>query len=331
MKKPCWLLAGAVLLMVAEWVSAEEIMDSAGRLHQVPVPAERVICSGPGCLRLLVYLQAQDRVVAVDDIEGRRRQFDARPYAMANPQFKSLPVFGEFRGKDNPELILTLDPAPQVILKLVGTGKGTAGMDPGDLQDKTGIPVVALKYGNLGTMKEELYGSLRIMADVVGKQQRAAEVADDARPLDPDCACPACARHSRAYLHHLFKCEELLAYRLATIHNLRFIARLVQKATDAIKNNSYASFKQEFLSNYKTTDEITRIPCTTGQSTPVIASINWRPIPGQEKMVSVMMAPVKRPGMLNASKVISGIKALRKPCFKITMFSIRPFARAVRM
>ena len=58
---------------------------------------------------------------------------------------------------------------PQVILKLVGTGKGTAGIDPGELQDKTGIPVVVLKYGDLGTKKEELYASLRIMAEVVGK------------------------------------------------------------------------------------------------------------------------------------------------------------------
>lgn len=164
------------LVLAAPASYAREITDALGRKVYIPDQVERVICSGSGCLRLLTYLQAQDMAVAVDDIEGRRRQFDARPYAMANPQLQSLPVFGEFRGKDNPELILTLDPAPQVILKLVGTGRGTAGMDPGDLQDKTGIPVVALKYGNLGTMKEELYGSLRIMADVVGKQQRAAEV-----------------------------------------------------------------------------------------------------------------------------------------------------------
>ena len=77
---------------------------------------------------------------------------------MANPQFKSLPVFGEFRGKDNPELIMTLDPAPQVILKLVGTGKGTVGMEPGDLQNKTDIPVVTLKYVILCKRKEGLNG-----------------------------------------------------------------------------------------------------------------------------------------------------------------------------
>jgi iron complex transport system substrate-binding protein len=95
---------------------------------------------------------------------------------MANPRFKKLPIFGEFRGKDNPELIMTLDPAPEVILKLVGTGKGTAGKDPVDLQDKTGIPVVALKYGNLGRLKDDLYTSLQVMAEVVGKTARAEEI-----------------------------------------------------------------------------------------------------------------------------------------------------------
>ncbi len=170
------LLGIAAFFIFPQYAAGREITDALGRKVDIPDAVERVICSGSGCLRLLTYLQAQDMAVAVDDIEGRRRQFDARPYAMANPQFKSLPVFGEFRGKDNPELIMTLDPAPQVILKLVGTGKGTVGPDPADLQEKTGIPVVALKYGNLGKMRDDLYGSLRIMADVVGRQQRAEAV-----------------------------------------------------------------------------------------------------------------------------------------------------------
>ena len=166
----------AALFILQQNAMAREITDALGRKVEIPDTVERVICSGSGCLRLLTYLQGQDMAVAVGEIEGRRRQFDPRPYAMASPQFKFLPVFGEFRGKDNPELIMTLDPAPQVILKLVGTGKGTVGMEPGDLQNKTGIPVVALKYGNLGKMKEDLYGSLRTMAEVIGRQQRAEAV-----------------------------------------------------------------------------------------------------------------------------------------------------------
>ncbi|MFC2017664.1 tRNA-guanine transglycosylase, partial [Chloroflexota bacterium] len=46
-------------------------------------------------------------------------------------------------------------------------------------------------------------------------------------PIDPDCNCYACRTFSAAYLHHLFSCQELLGYRLATIHNLSFIASLI--------------------------------------------------------------------------------------------------------
>jgi iron complex transport system substrate-binding protein len=166
--------------------AAERIVtDALNREVSVPAEVSRVICSGPGCLRLLTYLEAQHMAVAVDDIEARRRTFDARPYAMANPQFRTLPVFGEFRGHDNPELILTLDPQPQVILKTYPT----RGHDPVELQQKTGIPVVALEYGDLGGQRQVLYDTLRTMAGVVGRQDRAeaviafmeAQIADLAR------------------------------------------------------------------------------------------------------------------------------------------------------
>ena len=78
-------------------------------------------------------------------------------------------------------------------------------------------------------------------------------------PIEESCDCYTCRTFSTAYLHHLFKCEELLAYRLATIHNLRFITALVQKAAIAIKDDKFNDFKKEFLLNYKTTDERARI------------------------------------------------------------------------
>ncbi len=51
---------------------------------------------------------------------------------------------------------------------------------------------------------------------------RNAKFADDAGPLDPDCSCPLCTRHPRAYLHHLFRCEEMLGPMLLTWHNLHY-------------------------------------------------------------------------------------------------------------
>ena len=144
-----------------------KITDSAGREVEIPDNPCNVICSGPGALRLLVYLQEQDRVVAVDDIETRRSKFDARPYAIANPQFKKLPTFGEFRGHDNPELILSLDPQPDVIFK---TYSGM-GYDPVELQNKTGIPVIVLEYGNITDRRDDLYSSLRLMGKILNRKR----------------------------------------------------------------------------------------------------------------------------------------------------------------
>jgi queuine tRNA-ribosyltransferase len=56
-----------------------------------------------------------------------------------------------------------------------------------------------------------------------------AENAEDLSPIDPNCDCHTCQNYSRAYLSLLFKIEDTLAYRLATIHNLRFYAQLMER------------------------------------------------------------------------------------------------------
>ncbi len=167
-----WILVVLGFLTSAGGIRAAEITDAAGNRLPRPFEVRHVVCSGPGCLRLLIYLQAQDRVVAVDDIEKRRTRFDARPYALAHPQLSSMPMFGEFRGYDNPELILALNPAPEVIFK---TYPGL-GHDPAKLQQKTGIPVIVLDYGDFGSRRPSLYQSLRTMGEVLGKEQRAERV-----------------------------------------------------------------------------------------------------------------------------------------------------------
>lgn len=77
--------------------------------------------------------------------------------------------------------------------------------------------------------------------------------------FDPNCNCYTCRNFSAAYLHHLFRCEELLAYRLATIHNLTFINTLMNKMQNSIVNATFSSFKNDFLANYKGTDEKLRM------------------------------------------------------------------------
>jgi queuine tRNA-ribosyltransferase len=86
-----------------------------------------------------------------------------------------------------------------------------------------------------------------------------AAFAEEQQPLDPTCGCYTCRTFSAAYLHHLFKAKELLAYRLATIHNLTFISNLMHRMRDAILGGSFALFREEFLADYEPTDEITRL------------------------------------------------------------------------
>jgi len=63
---------------------------------------------------------------------------------------------------------------------------------------------------------------------------RNARHAEDVSPLDPECDCPCCQRHSRAYLHHLFKAEEMLGPVLLTWHNLRYYQSVMERLRRAI-------------------------------------------------------------------------------------------------
>ena len=78
-------------------------------------------------------------------------------------------------------------------------------------------------------------------------------------PIEETCDCYTCSRFSVAYLHHLFKAKELSAYRLASIHNLRFILRLMEDLRLAIKHNRLDSYRDEFIRNYHPTDESIRM------------------------------------------------------------------------
>ena len=76
---------------------------------------------------------------------------------------------------------------------------------------------------------------------------RNARFARDDRPLDGQCACPACDRFSRAYIRHLVNQQEVLGIRLLTLHNLRFVLDVTAGARNAIENGRLASFKAESL------------------------------------------------------------------------------------
>lgn len=69
----------------------------------------------------------------------------------------------------------------------------------------------------------------------------------DKNPIDKTCNCYACKNHSRAYLRHLFKSSELTYFRLASVHNLNFLLRLMEKIRQSIQDNSFKKLKKEWL------------------------------------------------------------------------------------
>ena len=69
---------------------------------------------------------------------------------------------------------------------------------------------------------------------------------DDERPLDDQCRCPACSHYSRAYLHHLFKADEVQGLMLLTWHNLQYYQDLMAGMRDAISNHEFAKFVDAF-------------------------------------------------------------------------------------
>lgn len=79
-----------------------------------------------------------------------------------------------------------------------------------------------------------------------------AKFTDDFSPIDESCNCYTCRNYSKAYIKHLYKSREILSSILLSIHNLYFIFNLVKDASNAISNNNFVSFKNEFLKNYKT-------------------------------------------------------------------------------
>ncbi len=73
-----------------------------------------------------------------------------------------------------------------------------------------------------------------------------AKYAEDDRPIDETCDCPTCRRHSRAYLRHLFKANELLAMRLAVMHNLYFYNTLMERIRDTLEDGSFEAFRRTY-------------------------------------------------------------------------------------
>ena len=72
----------------------------------------------------------------------------------------------------------------------------------------------------------------------------------DFTPLDSECDCYCCKNYTKAYLRHLYKCDESFGKRLLSIHNVRFLIHMMEEARIAIKEDRFSEFKKEFLDKF---------------------------------------------------------------------------------
>ena len=91
---------------------------------------------------------------------------------------------------------------------------------------------------------------------------RNSRFQDDPRPVDAECRCETCRTFSRAYLAHLFRAEELLAYRLATVHNLTYTLDLMRGIRAALADGSFASLRDGVQARYGNAESRTKRPIT---------------------------------------------------------------------
>ncbi len=173
----------AVLLLSAVWIAGcsqsvgyqiedvVKITDAIGREIEIPEKVERIVCIGPGALRLITYLQATDKVVGVEG--GFEKDSSAgRPYIMAHQELTQITTIGVAAPSPqlNPEAILNVEPDVVFICYV----------EPriaNNLQDKIGIPVVILSYGDLATFDNEyVFNSLKIAGKILNKIDRAEAV-----------------------------------------------------------------------------------------------------------------------------------------------------------
>jgi queuine tRNA-ribosyltransferase len=159
--------------------------------------------------------------------------------AIAGLPFDGIAVGGLSVGESKLEMAATLDvvadalgddPRPRYLMGVGSPVDFFAAVERGiDLFDCV-LPTRVARTGQVWT-------------DAGRLNLRNAAFQDDAGPIDAACACEACRHHSRAYLAHLFRARELLAYRLATIHNVTWTLELMRRLRASLADGTFGALR----------------------------------------------------------------------------------------
>jgi iron complex transport system substrate-binding protein len=140
--------------------------DMLGRQVQLPDTLNRIVGVRASALRMLLYMDAADKIAGIEDIEHRNE----RPYMLANPHLLNLPIIGPKMSGDA-EMILKA--RPNAIFMTYATIE-----DADRLQKQTGIPVVAIDATEFGTARDTLFSTFRLLGKILHKEARADSLID---------------------------------------------------------------------------------------------------------------------------------------------------------
>jgi queuine tRNA-ribosyltransferase len=187
-----------------------------------------------------------------------RRQSAA---AIAEQPFDGLAIGGLSVGESKDQMTATLDVVAEAlgddsrVRYLMGVGAPPdffVAVERGiDLFDCV-LPTRVARTGQLWTST----GKLNL---------RNARFLDDPGPPDSTCGCETCRNHSRAYLAHLFRAEELLAYRLSSLHNVTYTQDLMRRIRLGLEDGSYGTLRDAVTAHYGGTGTRTDKPALTGR------------------------------------------------------------------
>jgi queuine tRNA-ribosyltransferase len=185
-----------------------------------------------------------------------RRQSAA---AIGDLPFDGIAIGGLSVGESKAEMAATLDVVADAldddprVRYLMGVGSPLdffAAVERGiDLFDCV-LPTRVARNGQLWTSE----GKLNL---------RNARFQDDAGPVDPECRCETCRDYSRAYLAHLFRAEELLAYRLSSVHNVTYTLDLMGRIRGALADGSFASLREVVAAQFSSPVGADKPPLTS--------------------------------------------------------------------
>jgi queuine tRNA-ribosyltransferase len=158
---------------------------------------------------------------------------------IAGLPFDGIAVGGLSVGESKPEMAATLevvadalgdDPRPRYLMGVGSPVDFFTAVERGiDLFDCV-LPTRVARTGQVWT-------------DAGRLNLRNAAHQDDPEPIDPGCACEACRNHSRAYLAHLFRVRELLAYRLASVHNVTWTLELLRRLRTSLRDGGFDALR----------------------------------------------------------------------------------------